>query len=165
MELSLYRVRKKQTIGESVFKSLLTGLNAAERKEAVQGMVRFWKSPLGQEIRRSPKCYPELPFIYKTPYGLLKGQIDLVYQKSPGHWVILDYKTNQIAKNQVEKAAEEYEFQLGLYSLVFGDLTGEIPAQGALYFMSPNETHSFNYTPAAIKAIRERLLAVFQTIV
>ena len=127
-------------------------------------MAQFWKSPLGKKIRMASQCYPELPFIYKTPYGLLKGQMDLVFGSGQGEWVVVDYKTNQIDSSQKTKVAGEYEFQLGLYAFVFQKLYGELPSKGILYFSSINETYEFSYSASYMDEIEKRLLSSFQSL-
>jgi ATP-dependent helicase/nuclease subunit A len=121
------------------------GLSPEQKKRLRQDAFCFWKSPLGLEVRGSKKRYAELPFIYKTPHGILKGQIDLVFQNSKGEWVILDYKTNQIDAAEKDFLAQKYSFQMGLYAVVFKKLYGAAPAKGTLYFSSVNEPHDFVY--------------------
>ncbi len=161
MEISVLRLLKGGTVTASFLAPLTRGLNAAEKKEINSSVLKFWKSPQGKAVLSAKKCYPELPFIYKTPHGLLKGQIDLAYQTRSGAWHILDYKTNQITAAQVTLTASEYEFQLGLYALVFEELYGQMPAKGILYFSSINKTYEFSYNKGSLEAIQERLAQGF----
>lgn len=148
--------RPRGRVSEEFAASLLSPLTAAEKKEALEGSAAFWKSTHGKEILKSSKTYPELPFIYKTKLGILKGQIDLVYA-GPSGWTILDYKTNRITTAQVPQKAAEYEIQLGLYALVFRELYGEMPAKGVLYFSAAGEAYAFDYTPEYLERTAGRL--------
>ncbi len=163
-----HRVMEMMTLGsprgfirEDFLMKILSPLTSAEKDEIRESSAAFWKSPLGTSVKKSPACHPELPFIFKTPHGILKGQIDLVYREA-GQWVILDYKTNQITSLESKKTAQEYEFQLGLYAFVFRELYGEAPVRGMLYFSTLNQTHEFVYSPESLEKVRERLLACFQ---
>ena len=41
-----------------------------------------------KRVREAEVCFAELPFIYKTQFGILKGQIDLVIRLKTGEWII-----------------------------------------------------------------------------
>ncbi len=123
----------------------LDTLGVAEKEEMKQSVLKFWRGPLGALVRQARRCYPELPFIYQTRHGVLKGQIDLVLQSREGKWMLLDYKTNRLEPAGKIAAAETYRVQLLLYALVFGRLYGEFPVKGMLYFSSLDDTAEFPY--------------------
>ncbi len=161
MEIMTHATPRGGAIGEEFVTSLLSPLTPAEREEARGAAGAFWKSPLGASIRKSPAVHPELPFIFRTPFGILKGQIDLVYRDASG-WVILDYKTNRVDAAGVERAAAEYEFQLALYGLVFWKLYGEAPSKGVLYFAVPARTFEFKWGLADLEDFERRLSEAFR---
>jgi len=148
--------------GGGFLKELLAPLTPGERLEMRAQIDAFWKGPLGQAVRQAPVCYPELPFIYKTPFGVLKGQLDLVYKERAGEWVVLDYKTNKIKESEIEVTARSYGFQLGLYALVFRKLMGEVPARGVLYFATPDRIHQTRYKEADFPSLEEKLAFFYQ---
>ncbi len=150
-------------IREDFLEKIVSPLTAVEKDEIRASSAAFWKSPLGLSVKKASSCHPELPFIFKTPCGILKGQIDLAYRDA-GQWVILDYKTNQITPSEAKKTAQGYEFQLSLYAFVFRELYGEVPARGILYFSTLKQAHEFIYTQESLKKVREQLLAGFQRI-
>lgn len=141
---------------------ILSPLTAAEKKEARDSAEAFWNGDAGQAVRKASRCYPELPFIYKTPYGILKGQIDLVFQTSKGEWVILDYKTNRVTAQTLPEVAAGYEWQLALYALIFQRLYGEAPGRGVLYFSALSQAHETSYRAVDFKAFEERLIVQFR---
>ena len=71
--------------------------------------------------------------------------------------MVLDYKTNRIAASEKEALAREYEFQLGLYALIFKELYGEAPKKGMLYFSAIHEPFQFLYGEEDFKKLHEKL--------
>ncbi len=156
MELGARRSPRGPLPAEQV-ETLTASLTSEEKKEISASMESFWKSPTGILVQKSPRCYPELPFIYKTRHGLLKGQLDLVF-RSPRGWVILDYKTNRLQSGEVrEQAVREYEPQLGLYALAFWKLYGQIPERTLLYFTSGSATAEVVWKKQDLEQLAARL--------
>jgi len=149
---------RPKKIAASDFKSpIFERLSADEKIRMREGILGFWHGPWGEAVRRARHCYPELPFIFKTPHGLLKGQIDLVFKTRQGEWVIVDYKTNRITPSQKEAVALGYEMQLALYALAFKKLYGEEPKKGVLYFSALKDTYEIKYREEDFRAIEEKL--------
>lgn len=148
------RKRRRTVLPESAFY-----LNPSEREEMEKSVGAFWKGPWGKCVGRAKERYPELPFIYKTPYGIVKGQMDLVFQDQNGEWVVLDYKTNRLLPSEKETLGRAYEFQLLLYALVFRKLYGAAPKRGVLYFSVLNEAWECVWTEADFKQAEEALAA------
>lgn len=136
-------------------------LSQSQKEELWRSAVQFWEGPVAKEIRRAEECFPELPFIYKTKHGILKGQIDLVFKTKKGEWVVLDFKTNKIGLAELETVAGRYQWQLALYALVFHQLYGESPGKGVLYFSCLNKTKEFLYLPSDFKKFEEELEKLF----
>ncbi len=157
--------RPKKLIKAFFTPRLLYPLGPAERKEITESILKFWNGDWGASLRKAKRCYPELPFIYKTRYGILKGQMDLAYQAQDGAWVILDYKTNRIAPKELASLAGQYEFQLGLYALIFKKLYGEAPKRGVLYFSTLDQTFEFAYQTKDFEGFEEKLDLYFRKIV
>ena len=131
---------------------LTAGLSPAEQAEMKQSFEGFWKSACGNSVKRAVKRYPELPFIYKTRHGILKGQMDLVFQEKGGEWTILDYKTNRFeSEAEKEKTIAVYRWQLGLYALAFWKLYGEVPKKTVLYFTTLDEAVESSWSKADLE--------------
>jgi ATP-dependent helicase/nuclease subunit A len=138
--------------------SVTAPLTAPERKEIEASFTAFWKGALGASVKRSSKCYPELPFIYKTRHGLLKGQIDLVYREKNGSWTIVDYKTNRLLKpGDKERAVTVYKTQMALYALAFWKLHGHRPEKAVLYFAATDETAEFTWSQTELEGMAGEL--------
>lgn len=145
-----------------LFNILTRSLTGPERLEMRESLSRFWKGPWGEKIRQAKRVYPELPFLYRTPRGLLKGQIDLIFQGQDGRWVVLDYKTNRVTSGQIPETAKAYQLQLLLYGLVFKELYGQAPAQGVLYFSTPHEARVFDWQAGDFADFQTDLTAAFE---
>lgn len=120
------------------------GLGPNQAQELKDSVARCWKGFLRNELKNSQVSYPELPFIYKTAFGLLKGQMDLVYQNISKEWTILDYKTHRIEPEEKGQAAEGSRLQIMLYAYVFGKLYGQYPSRGIIYFSSISDWQIFD---------------------
>lgn len=156
MELSV-RNSPRGTLEAKRLQSLTLNLSSEEKEDIEAGFKRFWQGPLGQGVKKSVKCYPELPFIYKTRHGMLKGQMDLVFRAQEG-WVIVDYKTNRLSGPSDEaEAVKIYEPQLGLYALAFWKLYGEAPAKTVLYFSTLDKTIELAWTKKKLEALEVQL--------
>ncbi|MEE8546834.1 MAG: PD-(D/E)XK nuclease family protein, partial [bacterium] len=65
---------------------------------------------------------------------LLTGVIDLAF-KEPDGWVIVDYKTGGKRAEEVEKLAQHYRSQIGLYSESWEYITGFSVKEKGFYFV------------------------------
>lgn len=143
------------------FMRLTAPLSAAERERFFEEASAFWKGPWGRQLREAERIYTELPFLYATPKGVLKGQIDLVFRDARGDWTILDYKTGDVPKKGAAEKAKEHSLQLGIYALVFERLYGVRPARGVLYFSRAAKAHETAYDDAALRSVEQRLAAAY----
>ncbi len=160
MECSI-RSSQRGRVTASLFERLTRSLSASQKTEMGKSFESFWATNLSKDILASKRVYPEMPFIYKTPYGLLKGQIDLLYEKADGEWVVLDYKTNRVQPDGLEAVARRYEWQLGLYALIFKELFGRMPTKGILYFSSINKFTETIYTEPILDKLSKELEAIY----
>ena len=59
--------------------------------------------------------YTELPFIFRADSRVIHGVMDVLLQGADGSWVIIDYKSSQVAKGEFNEHAKRYRLQLGIY--------------------------------------------------
>ncbi len=142
---------------EKLFSRWMRMLNDSEKLEIRASFEQFWKGEWGEKLRRAKFCYTELPFIFKTRHGILKGQIDLIFQNAGAEWVVVDYKTNRISEEELAVTAESYAWQVAFYALVFKQLYGETPKRGVLYFSTLHRAYEFSYTEKDFAVIAEEL--------
>ena len=62
----------------------------------------------------------------KTGSDFLPGTIDRLYRNGDGDWEIIDYKTNRILQDDIEKISADYHIQIEVYALL---LAGIYPGQ------------------------------------
>src|SRR5690606_23304954 len=73
----------------------------------------------------------------------MEGIIDRLQWNRRGEWELIDYKTNDVAPQEAEEAAEEYLPQLRLYALAARRERGTVPAPATLVFLRPGVEVSF----------------------
>lgn len=86
------------------------------------------QSDIWKRAQAATRCYSELPFETTITDAngqpqLIRGVIDLVFEES-GHWVIVDYKTDDITKEQIDSAVTYYQDQLSTYANHWTTITG-----------------------------------------
>lgn len=105
---------------------------------------KYLSGPFFQQIARllktlGPKAVQsEVDFVYRTSHALLRGRIDKLTINEQGQATIIDFKTNRITLEQVERTAKEYELQMRVYALVAKGLMGLENVRAQLYFLEPN---------------------------
>lgn len=147
---------KKNRSSHPFLKDLTRDLSAAEKEKLQSSLQKFWTGSWGKAARGAIHRYAELPFVYKTPYGVLKGQMDLLFQTRQGEWVILDYKTGAVTP-------EAHRFQLDVYALIFRRLYDAVPKKGVLYFTLNGEAVEFLYDERRLAEIEQKLHAVLSS--
>jgi len=106
---------------------------AEEAAALVQGVInsKIWDRAGKSEIRLI-----EVPV--NVPQGtgsLLKGTIDLVFREPDG-WVIVDYKTEGQAGDDLDPLVEKYRGQLEKYGSAWSAATSDPVKETGLYFVS-----------------------------
>jgi ATP-dependent helicase/nuclease subunit A len=65
--------------------------------------------------------------------------MDLVFLEEDG-WVIVDYKTDRVAKDRINALADLYSPQVASYAAAWKQITGQPVSETGLYF-----THTQSY--------------------
>ena len=95
-----------------------------ELEEAVrrsrQLLTRFQQSTVFNWIESARNdqrpLFTELPFILRTDKRVIHGVIDVLFQKTDGSWVIVDYKTSNVINKDYDNHARRYHLQVGVYA-------------------------------------------------
>lgn len=103
----------------------------------------WYQSDLCQILQSASVHYRELDFLLRWPGAgditnqnfeksnipiTISGTIDALFKTAEGKWMLLDYKTGtRLAQMTEEQLTEEYEFQLGVYTLAVEQLIGGRP--------------------------------------
>jgi len=78
-----------------------------------------------------------VPFAFNLDDRVVHGVVDALYQSSEkGQWVVVDFKTDRIKIEDVDKRTEEYLVQLGLYQAGMQMALGK-PPQVIVYYLFP----------------------------
>ena len=91
-------------------------------RERISGLSDFasgWEN-------RAPVVRAEMPFFWKMADDrCLEGIIDLAFfDPVAGEWLIVDWKTNRVARDKIETLRTKYRPQLAAYCKVIGERTG-----------------------------------------
>ena len=115
-----------------------TGDPAALRAMAEVDVMldRFDGSELAQALR-SPgtRAHFELPFGWYWDGAPVHGTIDLAYEHE-GRWHLVDFKTDDVTRGRLKRAAAPYLGQVALYAAALQQAVGHAPA-ATLYFLRP----------------------------
>ncbi|MCR9295899.1 MAG: UvrD-helicase domain-containing protein [bacterium] len=106
-----------------------------ELVETVESVVR---SVLWKRAQAASQCFSELPFETTVidpsdQPTIVRGVIDLIFEE-PGGWVLVDYKSDAIGKQDIANAVDFYRNQLDQYASHWADVTQSKVAECGLYF-------------------------------
>ncbi len=154
LHLILSKVDLSVEITEDYLSELITRLE--KEQYIIQGVsdqislsdvLTFFKSTLGQRllVADTNQRYRELPFIVaidshmvdcSLPIGeksiLVQGIIDCLWKESDG-WVLVDYKSDRLTKQQVYLLNQRYSGQIALYQYAVEQILGE-PVKEAYFY-------------------------------
>jgi ATP-dependent exoDNAse (exonuclease V) beta subunit len=76
----------------------------------------------------------EIPFFWRMDESrCLEGIVDLaLFDREAGKWLILDWKTNRIAPDEIETLRAQYQPQVAAYWKAITEMTGAA-AEAAIY--------------------------------
>ena len=129
------------------------------------GLVRkFLASQSAAQLCVAQQLHREVEFLLPWPLDqhpgddrFLHGYIDCLYQDTAGNWRLLDYKSNQVAKSEVPKLAENYAMQMFVYSLACEEILGVAPVESTLHFLRPGKEFTFSWSDAVRSRLRSQL--------
>ena len=122
---------------------------SAEERAAVspEVLLQFFRSSLGERIRRAERCWREFRFSLLTdlkpllpgaPEGeqaLLQGVVDCCIEEN-GALTVVDYKTDRVEEEpEIRARAEYYRTQLDLYAQALQRIFGMPVREKILYFL------------------------------
>ncbi len=142
------RVTKGQDVAQAAEDMFARNIITPEEKEAIlknrEMAEAFLRTPLYKRIKASPRVLREQSFNLQvdahsvgfegTGKMLVQGILDLAFLED-GQWVLVDYKTDRVSEQTVEKTAQGYAVQLDLYARALTDISGIPVKERYLYFM------------------------------
>lgn len=109
---------------------------------ALETVRSVMASPLWIRARKSSRCLVEAPFQLPTTLPssdgtpvttILRGAIDLVFMEAD-QWVIADYKTDSVPRDQLPALVDHYKGQVEQYAQAWETITGgKVAGKGALF--------------------------------
>jgi ATP-dependent helicase/nuclease subunit A len=122
------------------------GLPQSRLDEALDTVTTVMQSDIWKRAQANDHVLTEVPFQYaqtttddsgkQTPI-IRRGIIDLSFKEQDG-WVIVDYKTDQSAMENLDQMIEYYTPQLKAYAEAWEQCTGEFVKESGLYFSTVN---------------------------
>lgn len=117
-----------------------------------QDMADFFQSALGKRIRSSPRVIREMPFMIMLPAAqilnnpdlpleekiLVQGTIDCLFEEHD-RYIIVDYKTDKVVKEEISGFKERYRMQLDLYGYAVETIMKKTVCEKILYSFTIGE--------------------------
>lgn len=112
-----------------------------ERAEELFALsARCLAHPLGERIRRAQRLFREVPFAVVLDEKIVEGKIDLLFAED-NDWVIVDYKTDQILKENLPQRGALYQKQGILYARAIQEITGRKVREVIFFFVRLGELY------------------------
>lgn len=97
--------------------------------------------PLLKRVRHADRIFREVPFSINLDGNIVEGKIDLIFQED-GDWVILDYKTDQVSKENLEERFLMYREQGVYYGRAIEKISGRRVKEVIFFFVRAGEIRS-----------------------
>ena len=111
-------------------------------------ILGFFRSELGQRLRKSPRVEREFKFSLLVPAAdyykeaepgeevLLQGVVDCWFTEADGAVTVVDFKTDRVNEHNAELRAEDYRPQLDAYTRALSQAAGVTVKRRCLWFFS-----------------------------
>jgi ATP-dependent exoDNAse (exonuclease V) beta subunit len=125
-------------------------------QEPIEMIDRFLGSSRAKDLATARQLHRELEFLLVWPPGggqpdgrYLEGFIDCLYQDAAGRWRLIDYKTNRVTAQSLDRVAADYEVQMLVYALAVERILKCPPEELVLCFLRPGEEYHFSWDERA----------------
>jgi ATP-dependent helicase/nuclease subunit A len=149
-DAAIAAVARAQAVAEAV----------PHRENDVVKLVRWVvrESEAWKRARGAVRAMREVPFALEADGTVLEGYIDLVLQTADGIEIV-DWKTDQIARDGITERLEQYKMQAGLYVYGLEEATGQRVTKVTYVFASPKVEEAMGDPAVLAKAARKALAA------
>ncbi|MDE0213095.1 MAG: PD-(D/E)XK nuclease family protein, partial [Deltaproteobacteria bacterium] len=110
--------RVEEDLDEAVAKHA-PALPAEEQQVVIRELKKIWtamaRSEVYDELRSARILGREMPFVMPWNGQVMEGVIDLVYERD-GRLYVADYKTDQVADDDVGRIMNDYRHQAEIYT-------------------------------------------------
>ncbi|MCY9509154.1 helicase-exonuclease AddAB subunit AddA [Paenibacillus larvae] len=136
----------RQTLDKMLRLELLTTAQCETVPE--EEILQFFQTSVGKRMVKAdwvkrevpfslglpaPEVYPDIGYNGARDIVLIQGIIDCLFEDEEG-LVMLDYKTDAVWQNDLEKLKDRYRLQLQLYARAVEEIWKRAPRQKYLYF-------------------------------
>ena len=149
----LERTGSAEELGQEISRLLQEGYLSQQEAQAVEvgAMARFFRSPLGRQLKTCQDPHREYPFSLLAPADyfypglpqgeqvLLQGVIDCWFEDGEGI-TLLDFKTDHISAAQAPQRARRYQGQISAYAYALETVLGRPVRRRILCFLFPGCT-------------------------
>ena len=140
-------------LGQQVHALLASQKVASPSFEAIHLAETFDRSELGRRAARARVVERELDFMFAIDEMVVRGQIDLWFEDRAGR-VIVDYKTDDVARAAAEARSQAYQLQLRYYAMAIEKMTGALPTEAWLHFLRPDVAVRVDLSSASLAAAK-----------
>jgi ATP-dependent helicase/nuclease subunit A len=113
---------------------------AAEMRAAGESLQREVSFSLRLDPRRLAALWPDAAELRGEEWLLLQGQIDALWRRADGCWVVLDFKSDRVATaTEIAARREHYRPQMLIYREAVTRLWQADAVECMLYFLMPGE--------------------------
>jgi len=152
-----HKFLEKWDLKDISISSLLSEIKDKDQIIKINNFIKnFKQNSIYKEIIESEESKNELSLTFKYKKYIIEGVIDKLY-KSGDNWIILDYKTDNITKEEVAKRAKTYELQLGIYALGLDKILNATPKKLILFFLTPGVAYTINCNSKYIKNLEKKI--------
>lgn len=107
-------------------------------EELISLSAKCLAHPLGERIRRAQRILREVPFAVILDGKIVEGKIDLLWAEN-NDWVIVDYKTDQVLKDNLAQRLSLYREQGIYYARAMEQITGRKVKEVIFFFVRLGE--------------------------
>ena len=147
------KITTEEDLGLALEKAVTEGVISGAQKSVVdtKKLMRFFESNLGRRLRKSAEVYKEYSFYSKIEAGkvfdeiqedkkgteiLLQGTIDCFFIEEDGKMVLVDYKTDNVSKDETAARASHYKVQIDCYNEALLNIFGKKADESYIYFLN-----------------------------
>lgn len=141
----------------------LTSVQKNELDELENILKQSYEHEAFKEIRDAHESYSEIAFRLLIKPFVLQGAMDrLIFDGK--HWKVIDFKSHWIPAGQDLPLATDFEFQMKTYCLASSKMLNKTVREAQVYFMIPNQSHSFHFSDNEINLHEQALRNLMQGI-
>jgi len=145
----LYEFAGIEETPEKYFEQVVNEMNISEIEDSDRSklikIIENYQTREKEYLKTKPildKNYHEKQFVLNYEGFNLRGTIDNIYVYQNGELEIVDFKTNNIEKNEVESKSEEYRLQLESYALAASKLFNKNEIKYRIEYLIPEINYS-----------------------